>query len=505
MPELRLVVDGRSVTVDATGISLLEVLRDHLHIVSVKDGCSPQGQCGCCTVLVDGQPRVACVTPAARVAGRSITTFDGLPAQTRTAWTEALYGTGGTQCGFCTPGIVVRLTQTEPAPAAVQRALLAHVCRCTGWQTIVEAAAAVDCDTRWPARDLEAASQRATLEGARPQQVGPHVAAGAVGFADDTAPVDALVAMRRPDGTWVVGDTPREARTRAGVVPGRRTTASVTWPLEVPPGLWARTLVTTWVEPAYVELDASWCEPGGEPASPLANGGAFGAKEASPVSEVARRLAHEHGQAVRVRLTREDVVRLGPKRPPMALAMRADGTGVVRAVRTPGLAEAVAVWAPELVVEEFDVAGPPTSMDVRGAVWAEIAAVRSSLTPGPDTVTTPEGASCTAWVDDEGVHIRVRAGNPLDETVLRSYVIGAAHQAVGWVRSEGLAVDQTGEVHDLTMRSFGMVRAVDTPHVRVEVEPDDGPPVAVAPAVMAAVAAAVWRHAGFPPAWPVAR
>jgi len=273
----------------------------------------------------------------------------------------------------------------------------------------------------------------------------------------------------------------------------------------VPPGAWARTLVTTWVEPAYVELDASWCEPGGVPASPLANAGAFGAKLASQVTEVAQRLAHEHGRAVRVRFTREDVVRLGPKRPPVALGMRADGSGVLHAVRTAGLAEAVAMWAPELEVAEFDVAGPPTSMDLRGAVWAEISAVRSSLTPGPDTVVTPDGAVCTAWVDDDGVHIRVRAGDPLDVTVLRSYVIGAAHQALGWVRSEGLSVDHTGEVHDLTMRSFAMVRAVDTPHFSVEIEPDDRPPVAVTPAVMAAVAAAVWRHGGLSPAWPIAR
>ncbi|MGH9149585.1 MAG: (2Fe-2S)-binding protein, partial [Acidimicrobiales bacterium] len=75
---LSLEVDGRLVEVADDGASLLEVLRDRLGLRSAKDGCSPQGQCGCCTVLVDGQPRVACVTPARRVAGRAVTTLDGL-------------------------------------------------------------------------------------------------------------------------------------------------------------------------------------------------------------------------------------------------------------------------------------------------------------------------------------------------------------------------------------------------------------------------------------------
>ena len=88
-PELLLTsftLDGRAVEVDApAGVSLLEVLRDTLGVRTAKDGCSPQGQCGCCTVWVDGAPRVACVTPLARVAGRSITTLDGLPEADRWA------------------------------------------------------------------------------------------------------------------------------------------------------------------------------------------------------------------------------------------------------------------------------------------------------------------------------------------------------------------------------------------------------------------------------------
>ena len=74
---IELIVDGAPVAVPDDGASLLEVLRDRLGIRSPKDGCSPQGQCGCCTVLVDGQPRVSCVTPVKRVRGRTVTTVDG--------------------------------------------------------------------------------------------------------------------------------------------------------------------------------------------------------------------------------------------------------------------------------------------------------------------------------------------------------------------------------------------------------------------------------------------
>ena len=94
---------------------------------------------------------------------------------------------------------------------------------------------------------------------------------------------------------------------------------------------------------------------------------------------------------------------------------------------------------------------------------------------------------------------------PLDEVVLRSYCIGAAHMALGWVRSEGVAVDGAGEPQDLTIRSFGILRAVDMPPVDVRIEPDDGPPVNGSDAVFAAVAAAAWRHLGFPPEWPAQR
>jgi aerobic-type carbon monoxide dehydrogenase small subunit (CoxS/CutS family) len=159
---LQLTDDGRQVVVADTAGTLLDALRDHLGVRSPKDGCSPQGQCGCCTVLVDGAPRVACVTPVRRVAGRSITTADGLPASEREAWADAFCATGASQCGFCTPGIIVRLAglrakDPDADDAVVGRALAAHLCRCTGWRTIHEAWAAVrDGGAGAAPRDLEA-------------------------------------------------------------------------------------------------------------------------------------------------------------------------------------------------------------------------------------------------------------------------------------------------------------------------------------------------------------
>jgi len=481
-------LNGAEVMVPRDG-SLLDALREQLGVRSAKDGCSPQGQCGCCTVWVDGQPRVACVTPVSRVRGRAVTTVEGLPESE--AWGATFAAHGASQCGFCTPGIVMRCAAR---PGDVRQALLAHMCRCTGWQTIVEAA------ERGPDATATAPtgpSARAELEGGVPQSTGTQVALGRGGFADDTAPADALVAVLGADGEWVVGETLAEARQLSGKVQGRRTTAPLTWPVELPAGDWARTLRTTWVEPGYLEPDAAWCLPGGQPVSSHGNGGAFGGKQEGAVEQVARRLADQHDRPVRVLYTREDVVRRGPKRPPLAAGVRADGTGVARVAATPGLDQ---LDVPGFQIEPVHVAGPPTSLALRGAVAVELAVLRAALQPGPEYTVGP----ATARIDDDGtVHVGVDAGDPLDATVLRSYVIGAAHMALGWVTSEGLSVDADGQVHDLTIRSFGILRAVDTPPIQVTISDGTGPAVAVSESVMAAVATAAWARAGWVDSWPV--
>ncbi|NOX30740.1 MAG: 2Fe-2S iron-sulfur cluster binding domain-containing protein [Actinobacteria bacterium] len=312
-----LAVDGVEIIADPNRM-LLDVLRLN-GFVSVKDGCSPQGQCGCCTVLVDGAPRVACVTPVRRMKGKTITTVDGLAPDRRNLWAEALTASGGSQCGFCTPGIICRLEGVAMKGAdltdrdVVDKALLAHLCRCTGWQTIREAATAVAIGARNPERqplDNEAAARRAFIEGGAPQLVGPEVALGRGGFAADTAPHDALVAVPDGDG-WFVGADLDAARVGAGKVQGRRSTVRAEPPLSVPAGDWVHTLRTCWIEPAYLETDAVWCEPGGEPVGPLLNGGAFGAKSDDSLRDVAKRLACEHGRCVKVVYDREDVVARG--------------------------------------------------------------------------------------------------------------------------------------------------------------------------------------------------
>ena len=528
-PSVTFTLDGETVEVADDGISLLEALRDRLGKKTPKDGCSPQGQCGCCTVWVDDAARVACVTPVRRVAGRRVTTLDGLDPAERRRWAEAFTATGASQCGFCTPGIIMRLAalgRRKPVvdEGDVRTALLAHLCRCTGWCSVLEAARRAYQTTAVPPdapRDLVAAARRAGIEGATDQSVGPHVALGGGGFAEDTAPADALVAVPDGHGGWVVAESLAGARARAGKVQGRNSTVAVGHPLAVAPGPWDLELRTTFTEPGYLEPDASWCEPGGTAASPLANGGAFGGKRASPVTDAARRLADEYGRCVRVVMAREDVVGTRPKRPPMAAGVGHDGRGVVRVARTPGSGTlddwvgALRQVLPEVTVEEVVVPGPPVDGGLRGAGWVEATVLAAALDarrggrvgPGQEvTVVSRQGGRVTAAVAADGaVTLRVAAGTVLDEVVLRSYAVGAAHQALGWVRSEGVAVDPDGAVVDLTIRSFGILTAREMPTVEVVVEDDGGPPVAAAEAVVAAVAAAAWLAAGLPPDWPVDR
>src|SRR3954451_21649183 len=85
---------------------LLAALREELGVTSPKDGCSPSGQCGCCTVLVDGKAVVSCNLALAKVEGASIVTLEGLPPEQRDRYASAFEATGALQCGFCTPGIV---------------------------------------------------------------------------------------------------------------------------------------------------------------------------------------------------------------------------------------------------------------------------------------------------------------------------------------------------------------------------------------------------------------
>lgn len=123
---------------------LLETLRQRCGITSLKDGCSPQGQCGCCVALVDGLPKTTCAMPARVANGKTIVTLDGLPAAERQQIADCFTATAGLQCGFCIPGIALRakaITDRDPAPTrqAIARALDLHLCRCTGYVKIIDA------------------------------------------------------------------------------------------------------------------------------------------------------------------------------------------------------------------------------------------------------------------------------------------------------------------------------------------------------------------------------
>lgn len=145
MPELTFTLNGRQVTTAyEAGMHFLEVLRGVGGITSPKDGCAPQGACGCCTILVDGQPVLACLRQPEQMQGREVVTLEGIPERARQLLAEAFVREGAVQCGFCTPGILIRAYSLLKQGRAhdesvVRKALSAHLCRCTGYQRIVDA------------------------------------------------------------------------------------------------------------------------------------------------------------------------------------------------------------------------------------------------------------------------------------------------------------------------------------------------------------------------------
>ena len=142
-------LNGNEVTVSADHPHLLSALREELDVTSPKDGCSPSGQCGCCTVMIDGKVQVSCQYPVAKAAGREVVTLEGLPDDERTRYASAFAAHGGLQCGFCIPGIVLRAkAQIDKKGAQLSREdmsrhLGAHLCRCTGYVKILDAIEAV--------------------------------------------------------------------------------------------------------------------------------------------------------------------------------------------------------------------------------------------------------------------------------------------------------------------------------------------------------------------------
>jgi selenium-dependent xanthine dehydrogenase len=145
MPKVTFRLNGQETTARyEEGMHFLEVLREECGVTSPKDGCSPQGVCGCCTVLVDGHPALACLKKPQEMAGRDVVTLEGIPEAQREVLARAFVQEGAVQCGYCTPGIVVRAASLlnrgrAGDREAVARALSGHLCRCTGYQRIFDA------------------------------------------------------------------------------------------------------------------------------------------------------------------------------------------------------------------------------------------------------------------------------------------------------------------------------------------------------------------------------
>jgi carbon-monoxide dehydrogenase small subunit len=146
---MNLVVNGVEHEIRSDALTpLLRVLREELRIMSPKAGCE-QGGCGACTVLVDGAPRRACLTPLAAIDGAEVTTLEGLSNGVDLApIQQAFYDLYASQCGFCSPGMMMASTallQTTPDASREQimEALEGHICRCTGYVKIIDAVESV--------------------------------------------------------------------------------------------------------------------------------------------------------------------------------------------------------------------------------------------------------------------------------------------------------------------------------------------------------------------------
>ncbi len=146
------ILNGEQVTARDDHPHLLAALRDELGITSAKDGCSPTGQCGCCTVLIGGKARVSCQTSMDKIDGGEVTTLEGFDPAEVQRMADAFAACGALQCGFCTPGIVVRTKALIDKNGAdltreqASRHLGAHLCRCTGYIKVLDAVEALAQD-----------------------------------------------------------------------------------------------------------------------------------------------------------------------------------------------------------------------------------------------------------------------------------------------------------------------------------------------------------------------
>ena len=127
-----------------SNMTLLHVLRDQLGLTGTKNGCEA-GECGACTILVDGEPVNSCLALAVELDGREITTIEGLSNNGKlTPLQQAFADLNAVQCGYCTPGMLMAATallrrNPKPTQEDIQKAMVGNLCRCTGYQRIIDA------------------------------------------------------------------------------------------------------------------------------------------------------------------------------------------------------------------------------------------------------------------------------------------------------------------------------------------------------------------------------
>jgi xanthine dehydrogenase molybdenum-binding subunit len=300
---MELTVNGQLVALEiAGGESLLELLRERCGLLSMKDGCAPEGSCGACTVLVDGRAAVSCAQPAARMAGRSVTTLEGLEPAVREEWADAFVSSGAVQCGYCTPGMVMKaegLLRRSPDPSreAIARALAGNLCRCTGYVKIVDAIRLVTEGRRRGAAPARSDDRRAGVGSSAPRYDGRALVLGEKAFVGD------MVAPGMLHGALRLADHPRAIVRRIDVtralalpgvvriatwrdVPGERRQGLITrdWPLLVAEGettryvgdvvaaVAAKTRAVARAAAACIDVDYEVLEPVAGPAAAMAPG-----------------------------------------------------------------------------------------------------------------------------------------------------------------------------------------------------------------------------------------
>ena len=213
-------VNGQTVSVGDHHDHLLAALRDELRITSPKDGCSPSGQCGCCTVLIDGKARISCQTSLEKAAGAEITTLEGVDEAERQRMADTFAAHGALQCGFCTPGIVMRTValldrDKETTRDDAARHLGAHLCRCTGYVKILDAVESL------AAGETPVAITEGGVGGRGVKYEGQELSLGDRGFIDDMEPEGCLhgaVVLSEHARADIMAIDPADALAMPGVV-----------------------------------------------------------------------------------------------------------------------------------------------------------------------------------------------------------------------------------------------------------------------------------------------